>query len=79
MHIEALEEILSKANKVLMSKGADSGVLPFLPLRGVQTASTPDRAHSEKIPATGERGESPKRDAGLGGFIETQPDSRKAR
>jgi membrane protease subunit HflK len=35
MHIEALEEILAKANKVVMSKNTDQNVLPFLPLRGI--------------------------------------------
>ncbi len=74
MHIVALEEILSKANKVLMSKRADSGAQPFLPLRGVQTASTPDHPNIERVQVAGERGEALKRDAGLGELIKTQPE-----
>jgi modulator of FtsH protease HflK len=43
MHIEALEEVLAEAPKVLISNNADSGVLPFLPLRGLDTAGQPSR------------------------------------
>lgn len=38
MHIEAIEEILANANKVVMSQGGDNKVLPFLPLRGMPPA-----------------------------------------
>lgn len=46
MHIEALEEILAKSNKVVMSQGAESNVLPFLPLRGLQTSPVSERTAS---------------------------------
>lgn len=43
MHIEALEEILPKANKVVMSRNSDRNVLPFLPLRGVTSGGGANR------------------------------------
>lgn len=53
MYIESLEEILAKPGKVLMSQGADGGsVLPFLPLRGMQTlpgSSRSDAGGSKSI------------------------------
>lgn len=38
MHIEALEDVLARAPKVVLNQGGDSNVLPFLPLRGMQAA-----------------------------------------
>lgn len=35
MHIEALEAVLASTDKVLLTRGMDSGVLPFLPLRNM--------------------------------------------
>jgi len=42
MHIEALEEILSKPNKVILSGESKEGVLPLLPLRNLPTALAPE-------------------------------------
>jgi membrane protease subunit HflK len=53
MHIEALEEVLARANKVVMSQGADNRVLPFLPLRGMPNASTPGSGQTEAKNTTG--------------------------
>ncbi len=52
MHIEAIEEILAKSTKVVMSQGADGNVLPFLPLRGLQPPSAPDKTASPGAPKT---------------------------
>lgn len=41
MHIEALEDVLSQSPKVLISNNAERGVLPLLPLRGLDTALKP--------------------------------------
>ncbi|MDY0040936.1 MAG: protease modulator HflK, partial [Desulforhabdus sp.] len=54
MHIEALEEILARANKVVMSQGSEHSLLPFLPLRGVQPPS-------KRAPGDPEQGRSPGR------------------
>lgn len=48
MHIEALEVILANPNKVLMSQGADSRVLPFLPLKDMQSSSPRSETASPK-------------------------------
>ncbi len=42
MHIEALEEILSKPNKVMLSSDSQRQVLPLLPLRNLPAALTPE-------------------------------------
>lgn len=42
MHIEALEEILAKPNKVMLGGGSKGEVLPLLPLRNLPTALTPE-------------------------------------
>jgi membrane protease subunit HflK len=55
MHIEALEEIFAAANKVIMGHGADSRVLPFLPLRGAPGTSPPNPADAKRTQGTGER------------------------
>jgi len=42
LHIEALERVLASPSKVLISNSdAAKGVLPFLPLRGLETSATP--------------------------------------
>ncbi len=56
LHIEALEEILPRSNKVIMGQGADSSVLPFLPLRGLPGLASPERM---KMPANAGTGEEP--------------------
>ena len=38
MHIEALEQILAASQKVLISDSAEKGVLPLLPLKGLEGA-----------------------------------------
>lgn len=47
MHIEALEEILSRSDKVIMSH--DNRVLPLLPLRGMQAASIPEKTEPSDV------------------------------
>ncbi len=79
MHIEAVEEILARANKVVMGGGTDNNVLPFLPLRGVPAASTPVRVEVEGKQSGAEREHSAARDAGLNRQVEAQPGSRKTR
>lgn len=79
MHIESLEEILSKSNKVVMSQGAENRVLPFLPLRGTLTASTPEKTDSRAAnnpalePALSER------ESGSNRPLQVSPESRRAR
>jgi modulator of FtsH protease HflK len=58
MHIEALEEILARANKVVMSQGSEHNLLPFLPLRGVQPSSQRASGEAEPGQGTGGRGAS---------------------
>ena len=41
MHIEALELVLADTKKVLISNSAEKGVLPLLPLRGLDVAAQP--------------------------------------
>lgn len=41
MHIEALERVLAKSQKVLISNNAEKGVLPFLPLRSLDAPVKP--------------------------------------
>jgi membrane protease subunit HflK len=40
MHLEALEQVLSKVDKVVIDQAMANGVLPFLPLRGATTPET---------------------------------------
>lgn len=37
LHLEALEVVMARVDKVVLDAGSQSGVLPFLPLRGVDT------------------------------------------
>ncbi|MCU0587199.1 MAG: FtsH protease activity modulator HflK [Syntrophobacteraceae bacterium] len=67
MYIESLEEILAKPGKVIMSRGAENSVLPFLPLRGMQapvaaakTESTAPRSGDASTEATARQESAPR-------------------
>jgi membrane protease subunit HflK len=79
MHIEAMEEVLARANKVVMSQGADNGVLPFLPLRGMPNVSTAGRADAKGVQSAGERENLPEHDPMLGRPPQIPPLGRQVR
>lgn len=55
MHIEALEEILPRSNKVILGQGSDSGILPFLPLRNMPGVASWERKEPGAPSAGGEK------------------------
>jgi membrane protease subunit HflK len=40
MYLETMEDVMTGMNKIIMDEGAGSGVLPYLPLNGLQSKGT---------------------------------------
>ena len=39
MHLETMERVLADINKIIIDKNAGSGVVPYLPLKELQTGT----------------------------------------
>lgn len=51
IYIETMEDILKNASKIIMDEGAGNGVVPYLPLKEMERASSPRRSNAQDTSA----------------------------